>query len=202
MDAAQVAQVRRFHRTVTQRVGALDDAYLARGRPLGQARMLWEIGDRGSDVRTLRARLGLDSGYASRLLRALEADGLVVVDPAADDGRVRQVRLTTAGSAERAELDRLSDALAASVLEPLDTAQRARLVAAMAEVSGILLAAQVDAAAVDPRRPEARRCLQAYVRELGRRFDAGFDPALSISAGDDELTPPAGLLLIATLHGE
>ena len=44
MDEAMVSQVRRFNRTVTQRVGALDDAFLSRDRPLGQARLLWEIG--------------------------------------------------------------------------------------------------------------------------------------------------------------
>jgi len=53
-----------------------------------------------------------------------------------------------------------------------------------------------------PQHPDARFCLQSYFSELARRFDAGFDPARSISAGDDELTPPAGLLLVARLHGE
>lgn len=81
MDAEQVAAVRRFNRTVTQRVGALDDEYMARGRPLAQARLLWEIGIEGAEVAALRARLGLDSGYLSRLLRALESDGLVAVGP-------------------------------------------------------------------------------------------------------------------------
>jgi GNAT superfamily N-acetyltransferase len=54
----------------------------------------------------------------------------------------------------------------------------------------------------DPREPGARYCLRSYVAELGRRFDDGFDPAASISAADEELTPPAGLFLLATLHGE
>jgi hypothetical protein len=62
-DDAAVAQVRRFNRTVTQRVGALNDRYLARGRALGEARLLWEVGDGECDVRTLRSRLGLDSGH-------------------------------------------------------------------------------------------------------------------------------------------
>src|ERR1700689_1052511 len=105
MDAAMVSQVRRFNRTVTQRVGALDDEFLARDRPLGQARLLWEIGPDGADVRSLRARLDLDSGYLSRLLRALEADGLGVVDDCEGDGRVRPARLPPSGRAERAELD-------------------------------------------------------------------------------------------------
>ena len=58
-----VRQVRSFNRTVTQRIGALSDAFLARERPLGQARLLWEIGPDGFDVRQLRSRLDLDSGY-------------------------------------------------------------------------------------------------------------------------------------------
>ena len=51
---------------VTERVGALDEQYLGRGRPLGASRMLWEIGPDGTDVRELRRRLGLDSGYAEQ----------------------------------------------------------------------------------------------------------------------------------------
>src|SRR5207253_1626999 len=133
-----VDQVRRFNRIVTQRVGALDDAVLARGRPLGQARVLWEIGAAGAEVRALRARLDLDSGYLSRLLRALESDGLVTVDTDDTDARVRTARLTPAGLAERAELDRRSDDLATTILRPLDPRQRDRLLAAMAEVERLL----------------------------------------------------------------
>ena len=69
-----VEQVRRFNRTVTERVGALNDHFLGTDRPLGEARLLWEIGLEGCEVRLLRARLGLDSGYVSRLLRSLQAD--------------------------------------------------------------------------------------------------------------------------------
>ena len=84
-----VEQVRSFNRTVTQRIGALDEEFLSRARPLGQARVLWEIGRDGCDVRLLRARLDLDSGYLSRVLRALEGAGLVAVRPSEADGRVR-----------------------------------------------------------------------------------------------------------------
>jgi DNA-binding MarR family transcriptional regulator/ribosomal protein S18 acetylase RimI-like enzyme len=202
MEPELVGRVRSFNRAVTQRAGALDDAFLSRGRPLGQARVLWEIGPDGTDVRALRSRLDLDSGYLSRLLRSLEADGLVDVSPSQADGRVRIARLTRPGLAERAELDRLSDDAATEILQPLSPGQRSRLVAAMAEVERLLAASAVRVAGCDPRRPEARFCLQAYFGELARRFDSGFDPALSISAGDEELTPPAGLLLVATLHGE
>jgi len=197
-----IDQVRRFNRTVTQRAGALDDTFLARGRPLGQARLLWEIGPDGRDVRDLRSRLDLDSGYLSRLLRSLERDGLVTVGASEADGRIRTARLTATGQAERAELDRLSDDAAAALLGPLTARQRSRLVAAMAEVERLLDASAVVVRVRDPRHPDARRCLRAYVEELAARFDDGFDPARSISAADHEMTPPAGLFVVATRHGE
>jgi len=202
MNAGMISQVRRFNRTVTQRIGALDEAFLSRGRPLGQARLLWEIGPDGSDVRQLRAQLDLDSGYLSRLLRCLEADRLITVTRSDADGRVRMARLTSAGRAERAELDRLSDDAAQSILGPLSDRQRDRLITAMSDVERLLTASAIQITPSDPRRPAARACLQAYFSELADRFDRGFDPARSISAGDAELTPPAGLLLVATLHGE
>ena len=197
-----VDQVRRFNRTVTQRIGALSDAFLSRDRPLGQARVLWEIGPDGSDVRLLRSRLDLDSGYLSRLLRSLESDGLVVVKQSGADGRVRTAYLTRPGLAERTVLDRLSDDVAASILRPLSARQRSRLVTAMAEVERLLLASTVRVTVSDPRHPDARSCLRAYFGELARRFDSGFDPARSLSADDEELTVPAGLFLVATLHSE
>jgi DNA-binding MarR family transcriptional regulator/GNAT superfamily N-acetyltransferase len=202
MERASIEAVRRFNRAVTQRIGALEDAFLARGRPLGQARLLWEIGADGCDVRDLRSRLDLDSGYLSRLLRSLEHDGLVTVEVNEADGRLRTARLTAAGGAERAELDYRSDAAAASLLDPLTERQRGRLVTAMAEVERLLAVSAIAVCVCDPRDPDARYCLRAYVEELSGRFDGGFDPARSISAADHEMTPPAGLFLVATLHCE
>jgi DNA-binding MarR family transcriptional regulator/GNAT superfamily N-acetyltransferase len=197
----QVQQVRQFNRTVTQRIGALNDAFLARARPLGQARLLWEIGPDGAVVGELRSRLGLDSGYVSRMLRSLEADGLIAVRVSAD-ARARTVTLTAAGRAERATLDRISDKAAAAILAPLGATQRTRLEAAMAQVEQLLTASMAHIARVGPREPAARFCLNAYFAELAERFEAGFDPARSIPAQDSDLTPPAGLLLVATLHGD
>ncbi|MEU1335218.1 helix-turn-helix domain-containing GNAT family N-acetyltransferase [Streptomyces sp. NPDC005865] len=214
----QIEQVRRFNRTVTERVGVLHDRYLGRDRPIGEARLLWEIGERatedgceygdghghghGADVRGLRERLGLDSGYVSRLLRALEADGLVVVEPHPGDRRLRTVRLTDVGRRERALLDERSDELAGSLLEPLNASQRTRLVAAMAEVDRLLIAGTVTLDTVDPDHPDARRCLRAYFTELQERFDTGFDPAQSLLPDAGSLRPPRGLFLVARAHGE
>jgi DNA-binding MarR family transcriptional regulator/GNAT superfamily N-acetyltransferase len=202
METEAVARVRRFNRLVTQRVGALNDHFLARERPLAEARVLWEIGREGCEVRVLRARLELDSGHLSRLLRALEADGLIRVVPSPVDGRVRTAQLRPAGLAERSELDRRSDNLARSLLEPLNASQRDRLLAAMGDVERLLIAALVELRPTDPAHPDAKACFQHYFVELERRSYSRLDPATLIAAKPHELRPPAGLLLVAYLHSE
>lgn len=197
-----IEQVRRFNRTVTERVGALNDHFLGTDRPLGEARLLWEIGTDGCEVRLLRERLGLDSGYVSRLLRALEAAGLIDVAAGESDRRIRVARLTSAGRAERAALDGRSDDLARSLLAPLSARQRERLVEAMQDVERLLTAASVEITAVDPEHADARYCLAEYVAELNRRSDRGFDPSVGATALPEEVRPPAGAFFVAYLHGE
>src|SRR5437764_9487527 len=143
MSDAMVDQVRRFNRVVTARVGALEDRFLGRARPLGVARLLWEIGLDGCEVRLLRFRLGLDSGYLSRLLRSLEAAELIEVSPSPTDRRIRVARLTAAGRRERTMLEERSESLARSLLAPLSSAQRQRLVAAVREVERLLTGPRV-----------------------------------------------------------
>src|SRR3954470_19307547 len=202
MPADDVDHVRQFNRTVAQRIGALSDDFLATHRPMAEARLLWEIGADGCEVRTLRNRLGLDSGHASRLLRALESDGMARVEPSVSDRRVRVARLTRAGRREWAQLDRRSDEFAASMLEPLDERDRERLVESMRAVQRLLTAAAVEIRAVDPAGPDARQCLRAYVEELNERWEAGFDPSAGAAPEPHELTPPAGCFLVAYLYGE
>ncbi len=202
MDVEAIAGVRAFNRTVTERIGALEETYLGGGRPLGETRLLWEIGPDGIDVRDLRSRLDLDAGYASRMLRALERDGLVTVAPSTRDRRVRQATLTRRGRAERARLDRRSDDLVRTMLEPLDERQQGRLVAAAGEVERLLRASMVEIGAADPAERGARWCIARYVEELAERFDRGFDPAQSLPADDADLRAPRGALLVARLRGE
>ncbi len=201
MTPEQIAAVRRFHRLVTQRAGALEDQFLGRERPLGRSRVLYEIGPDGADLRDLRARLGLDSGYLTRLTQALADEGLVDVEPVPDDERVRRARLTESGAAEVAEMDRRSDAGAAAILEPLNERQRARLVRAMEEVHRLLVAAGVRIARVHPESREALWCLERYYAELDRRFDSGFDPGASLPAPATDLIPPRGAFLVASVDG-
>src|SRR5215471_15033200 len=202
MSEAMVGQVRRFNRVVTERIGALNDHFLGRDRPLGEARLLWEIGVDGCEVRVLRSRLGLDSGYVSRLLRSLEASGMVSVTTGDADHRVRVARLTAAGRRERRTIDQRSDRLALSLLGPLRQEQRERLVRAMGEVERLLTAATVEIRPVDPEHADARWCLAEYVAELNRRSTRGFDPAMGATALPHEVRPPAGQFFVAYLRDE
>jgi DNA-binding MarR family transcriptional regulator/GNAT superfamily N-acetyltransferase len=200
MDPAAVQRVRSFNRAVAEEIGALDDRFLGRARPMGEARLLWEIGPNGAEVRELRGRLGLDSGYLSRVLRSLERQGLVVVRPSPDDARVRRAELTRTGLAERAELDRRSDDVAVRILEPLSQGQRASLVAAMSQVEWLLQASMVQFAVEDPTTSDARWCLQQYFTELDARFEGGFDPTRSLLPDASDLTLPVGAFVIARLR--
>jgi DNA-binding MarR family transcriptional regulator/GNAT superfamily N-acetyltransferase len=196
-----VALIRRFNRTVTERIGALEETFLGRDRPLGASRLLWEIGEDGADLHELRERLGLDSGYASRLLRRLEGEGLVAVEACPDDRRRRRVRLTAAGRAEVRELDRLSDRAAATLLESVPVSGRERLLAAVSEVERSLRATMVEIAVEDPRHPDVARCFARYAKELDAKFAGGFHTSRSISADPEELTPPDGYCVVARLRG-
>lgn len=202
MQPEHIVQVRRFHRLVTQRAGALDDHFLGRDRPLGESRVLYEVGPRGADLRDLRARLGLDSGYLSRIVQKLTAAGLIEVRTGPRDERVRTAYLTRAGLAEVEEMNRRSDDVAESILTPLGEAERQRLVDAMAEVHRLLQAVGVRIERVDPAIESARWCVQQYFSELASRFEAGFDPAQSIPTTDAELRSPLGAFLVASVDGE
>jgi DNA-binding MarR family transcriptional regulator len=202
MPLTAVDEVRHFNRTVTERLGALGDNFLGLHRPLGESRILWEIGHHGCEVRLLRARLGLDSGYTSRMLRSLETAALIKLAPSTTDRRIRVARLTAAGRRALAALDKRADEHARSLLAPLTSQQQERLVVSMRDVARLLTAAGVEIASVDPEHPHARYCLAEYVSELNRRADRAFDPTVGATALPHEVRPPAGEFFVAYLHGE
>lgn len=193
--------IRSFYRALTLRVGVFTDTFLGRGRPLAQARLLFEIGKDGADVRELRAWLDLDSGYLSRLLRSVEQDGLVKVAALESDLRSRRATLTAAGFDELKQLNRLGDRFAEATLEPLSEAERTRLVSAMSEVEKLLNLSFTRISVEDPDSPDAKWCLQQYFADLGARFEGSFDPARSTPADPKDLRPPHGVFLVARLDG-
>ncbi|MFJ8106936.1 GNAT family N-acetyltransferase [Streptomyces sp. NPDC096132] len=201
VPAADVAAFRLFNRYFTRRIGALDDQYLGQGRPLGEARLLFEIADgaAGVSLRELRGRLGLDAGYLSRMARALEAQGMVRVGVPAHDNRLRTVELTPAGRAEVAEQNRRADALAAGLLRGLAPRQRAELTGALAATRRLLRLAGIEVAVVDGASADARACLEAYAADIDARFPEGFDKGSLVDP--TEVSGEAGAFLVAYEEG-
>jgi DNA-binding MarR family transcriptional regulator len=199
MHADPIDRIRDFNRFYTQRLGLLTDQYLGLDRPLGASRLLWEIGDRSGDrsgVGELRDRMGLDSGYVSRLLRSLEEQGLVRVVPDPADRRARIAELTDAGRRERAALDDRSRADIATLVGALSPAQQTELVAAQDQVRRLLRLATITVTAVAADDPRAWQCLRRYAAELADRFPEGYDEA-TLSRREDL----DGTVLLATEHG-
>jgi DNA-binding MarR family transcriptional regulator/GNAT superfamily N-acetyltransferase len=191
----EIAQVRSFNRLVARQIGALEDRYLG-GRPLGESRVLFEIGADGATPRDIRTRLGLDSGYVSRMIASLERDGLVVKKPNAKDGRTPLVKATAKGKRRMRELDERSDALAAATLEPLTSEERERLLKAQAEVRRMLAISMLTIEAEDATSPDARWCLGHYFADLDAMFENGFELQPGEYAAD-----PNGVFLMARLGG-
>ncbi|MFL4906529.1 GNAT family N-acetyltransferase [Streptomyces sp. MMS24-I2-30] len=193
-----VAAFRRFNRCFTRRIGVLDDRYLGQNRPLGEARLLFEIGD-GVPLRELRTRLGLDAGYLSRMARALETQGMVRVGVPPHDTRLRTVEPTPAGRVEVEEQNRRADALAAGLLRSLTPDQRAELTGALATAQRLLRLAGITVRVVDGASADARACLDAYAADIDERFPEGFDN--SDLVGPHEVSGAAGAFLVAYEEG-
>ncbi|MDH3667204.1 MAG: helix-turn-helix domain-containing GNAT family N-acetyltransferase [Paracoccaceae bacterium] len=202
MHLGQISQLRSFNRAITRRIGALGNRFVGRDRPMAESRMLYEIGQQGQEVRRLRQRMALDSGYASRLLRALEHQGLITVAPLPEDRRARFASLTDAGRRELAETDRAADDAVADILAPLDPGRRARLTGVLAEAERLIEASAVTFETVAPTSREVAACLEHYYDELDRHFATGFIPPPSVAEEIAGLTPPSGWILLARLYDE
>lgn len=199
MPLDPIARVRRFNRAVTTEVGALDVSFLGRGRPLGAARVLNAIGHGCSDVAAIRDYLGLDSGLMSRLLRGLEDEGLIETVAHAEDARRRTARLTKQGRREFQAYEKLSDAQAEAMIARHP--RRDDLLAAMDLVACALGRSRIAIEEMDPRCDTARFCLNEYYAELARRFEKGFDVALSRDPDAKDMIRPRGAFLVAMSDG-
>lgn len=195
-----VATLRAFNRTWGRRSGVLDESFLGTGRPYGSARLLFEI-EQPVTVRDLRTRLGLDSGYVSRLLRGLQREGLVGVSPDPDDGRRRVVSLTAAGRRARGDLDDRSEGLARGLLAELSPRLAEELGQALARADLLMRAATVGFEVVDPAGDDARTAVGAYLDELDRRFPTGFD-AHEADHDADAMCGDTGRFLVARSDGD
>lgn len=137
MNNAVVA-LRAFNRFHTQLVGALEPNYMGSEMTLVEARLLYEIIHRKAPLASeLQEVLGLDAGYASRILRRFEARGWIARGRGID-ARQRPISITDAGSAVFAALDVRARAEIERRLAPLGENGRATLVSALDTAHALL----------------------------------------------------------------
>jgi DNA-binding MarR family transcriptional regulator/GNAT superfamily N-acetyltransferase len=130
-----IDDVRGFNRFYTRVLGLLRPDLAGSAFGLTEARVLFELAHRDDvAVSDLRSDLELDAGYLSRILSGFTSAGFVAREKSAADGRRQVVRLTDDGRRAFDELDRLQAGAIATMLAPLDEAQRAELVTSMGRI--------------------------------------------------------------------
>jgi DNA-binding MarR family transcriptional regulator/GNAT superfamily N-acetyltransferase len=135
----RIDAVRAFNRFYTRVLGLLDEGLVQTSYSLTEARVLFEIAQADQvGVAELRRSLGLDPGYLSRILSRFEADGLVVRDRSAEDGRRQMVRLTRSGRDTFGALDDRSSESVAALLESVAAADQPELLASMHTIERLL----------------------------------------------------------------
>lgn len=135
----QTEYVRAFNRFYTRHIGLLREGILASRFSLTEARVLWELADRGTAAaKDIAADTGLDPAYLSRILRRFRDAGFVSTEPSPDDGRQQLLTLTIAGNKAFAGLDAASAREVGAMLGALTPDQQRRLTGAMAAIRDIL----------------------------------------------------------------
>ncbi|MEU1385502.1 MULTISPECIES: helix-turn-helix domain-containing GNAT family N-acetyltransferase [unclassified Nonomuraea] len=120
-------------------IGVLQAGMLDSPYSLTEVRVLFELAHaENMETGELRGLLDLDAGYLSRILARFEGDGLIARERSATDARKQLVRLTGAGAATFAGLDRHSAEEIERLLGGLPEADRALLVGSMATIRRLL----------------------------------------------------------------
>jgi DNA-binding MarR family transcriptional regulator/GNAT superfamily N-acetyltransferase len=135
----QIAAVRGFSRFYTRKLGIIEPKLLDSPWTLQEARIIYEIAERQSCTATELVRaLGLDAGYLSRTLQALQRRQIVARKPSKADRRVTGIALTAKGCAAFADLDSRSRSAVGALLGKLAAGERAAIVGAMTTIEHML----------------------------------------------------------------
>jgi DNA-binding MarR family transcriptional regulator/N-acetylglutamate synthase-like GNAT family acetyltransferase len=138
-DTDHIEAVRRFNRFYTRRIGILNDGILGSELSLAEMRVLWEIAHKEHiTAKELETRLGMDSGYMSRVVRNFRDHGLVTTQASEIDGRVKHLKLTRKGSQWMAVLERKARDEVRAIVGKLPGGHQDRLVAAMGTIESLL----------------------------------------------------------------
>jgi DNA-binding MarR family transcriptional regulator/GNAT superfamily N-acetyltransferase len=205
LTEARVSEVRAFNRFYTKVIGILQAGMLDSPYSLTEVRVLFELAHaEPMETGELRALLDLDAGYLSRILARFEGDGLVERERSAADARKQLVRLTPAGSATFADLDRRSAKSIERLLARLPDADQERLVAGMAAIRGLLAPEPAREPYVirPPRTGDlgwvVYRHGELYSKEYG--WGTAFEQTVAKIVGDLDFSKDAGW--IAEVGGE
>jgi DNA-binding MarR family transcriptional regulator/predicted N-acetyltransferase YhbS len=135
----RVEAVRAFNRFYTRQIQILNEKYLRSLFSVTEARVLYELARREScTAAELSGGLGLDPGFASRIIRRLGKRGLIDGRPFDKDGRRTLLRLTAKGQETFRKLDQRARQSTGALLEPLTEAEQEKLVASMKGIEALL----------------------------------------------------------------
>jgi DNA-binding MarR family transcriptional regulator/N-acetylglutamate synthase-like GNAT family acetyltransferase len=136
---AQIDAVRQFNRFYTKQIGVLSEALLESPFSLTEARVIYELAQRGSTTASeLGSELSLDAGYLSRIVRKFEQRRLIIKRPSEADARQSVLSLTARGRKEFESLNQLSRNQVEEILNDLTPLGQSRLVGAMRTIEEIL----------------------------------------------------------------
>lgn len=209
LTAERIAQIRAFNRLYTGVIGVLDEGLVGSPYSLGEARVLYELEQEGvSEVTELRRRLGLDAGYASRLLARLAERGLLTRERSPEDARRQIVRLTEAGQDEQHVLEQRTVEEIGTLLDRLSEEDQGRLVSAMRVIGNLVGDPRPDSALVlRPPRPGdygwiVQRHGEIYSREYG--WNVAFEALVARIVADyvETRDPEREAAWVAELGGE
>ncbi|WP_439611025.1 bifunctional helix-turn-helix transcriptional regulator/GNAT family N-acetyltransferase [Reyranella sp.] len=137
--ASRIEAVRRFSRFYTRRIGVLEETLLHSPFTLPEGRLVYEIANRDRPTAQELCRdLGLDPGYVSRLLQALEKRGCIARKRSTSDKRQTELTLTAKGQRLWAAMNERSRQDIADLLAELPIARQDRLVKALETVEALL----------------------------------------------------------------
>ncbi len=176
----RIGAYRSFNRFYTKQVGALNEVILESGYSLAEARVLFEIAMGTDPAVALSAKLGLDPGYLSRILRKFEKEGLISRQRSEGDGRRKSLVLEPEGRQRFKELDERSRLDASRILATLDLGGQTQLIEAMSRIesllSGQVLAAPAPAFVIrEPRPGDLGWVLRAHAAIYSREYGYGSD---------------------------
>jgi DNA-binding MarR family transcriptional regulator/GNAT superfamily N-acetyltransferase len=132
-------RVRAFNRFYTREIGVLNEGLLQSPFSLAEARILYEIAHlENPTANQICERLGLDAGYASRLIASFRKRGLVTRDPSAADRRRLILSFTAKGRQAATSLDRTSHEETRAKLTRLSEEEQKQLVASQERIQTLL----------------------------------------------------------------